>query len=203
MTGPSRSFSIDELEITMSWLKKLFGKQHDTDQLPPTDSPPELAAKLLEAEKMADQLEDYLLSDKLFWQISVDTPLGTPQPKMTLGSLYERIQYLDQHADELGPNDNARLQKIKQAWEQARQQYPQQWQDKLRREFKSYMHNWRYFLEQRTQNSERWAQEYKFEVRNRERARLVLQLLGPEASADLLKEYETIETALDVPPENV
>ncbi len=186
----------------MSWLKKLFGQSSETDQRPPTDSPPELAAKLLEAEKMADQLEDYLLSDKLFWQISVDTPQGTRQPKMTLGSLYERIQYLQAHVNELGPNDRTRLQTIKQAWEQARQHYPQQWQDKLRREFKSYMHNWQYFLEQRSPNSERWAQEYKFEVRNRERARLVLQLLGPEASADLLKEYETIESALDIPPEN-
>jgi hypothetical protein len=62
------------------------------------------------------------------------------------------------------------------------------------------MHNWKYFLEQRSSNPERWAQEYKFEVRNRERARLVLKLLGPEAAADLMKEYETIEKTLDTPP---
>ena len=186
----------------MSWLKKLFGMEEDATPSTPTDSPPELAAKLLEAEKMADDLEDYLLSDKLFWQISVDTPLGTRQPKMTLGSLYERIQFLQEHVEELGPNDRARLARIQHAWEQAQQQFPAQWQEKLRREFKSYMHNWQYFLEQRSPNSERWAQEYKYEVRNRERARLVLQLLGPEASADLLKEYETIEKNLDIPPKN-
>lgn len=185
----------------MSWLKKLFGKEHDGVAQPPTDSPPELAAKLLEAEKMADQLEDYLLSDKLFWQISVETPLGTRQPKITLGSLYERIQFLQDYADELGPNDRARFEKIKRAWKETQQRFPEQWREKLRREFKSYMHNWQYFLEQRSPNSERWAQEYQFEVRNRERARLVLQLLGPEASADLLKEYETIEKTLDAPPD--
>ncbi len=185
----------------MSWLKKLFGKEHDAVTQPPTDSPPELAAKLLEAEKMADQLDDYLFSDKLFWQISVETPLGTRQPKMTLGSLYERIQYLDAHKDELGPNDRVRFEKIKRAWDETQQRFPEPWQEKLRREFRSYMHNWRYFLEQRSSNSERWAQEYKFEVRNRERARLVLQLLGPEAAADLLREYETIEKTLDTPPD--
>jgi len=185
----------------MSWLKKLFGKDSAEHDVIPTDSPPELAAKLLEAEKMADQLEDYLLSDKLFWQISVETPLGTRQPKMTLGSLYERIQFLQDHADELGPNDKARLARIQHAWEQAQKQYPDQWQDKLRREFKSYLNNWKYFLEQRSSNQERWAQEYKFEVRNRERARLVLKLLGPDASADLLKEYDTIEKTLDIPPQ--
>ncbi len=184
----------------MSWLKKLFGRDHKLDALPPTDSPPELAARLLEAEKMADQLEDYLLSDKLFWQISVETPLGTRQPKMTLGALYERIQFLREHQHELGPNDQARLKKILHAWEEAKKQFPQQWQEKLRREYKSYMHNWKYFLEQRSSNPERWAQEYKFEVRNRERARLVLNLLGPEAAADLMKDYETIEKTLDAPP---
>ncbi len=183
----------------MSWLQKLFGKQSETDSIP-TDSPPELAAILLEAETMADQLEDYLFSDKLFWQISVETPLGTRQPKMTLGSLYERLTYLSEHKDELGPNDQVRLQQIERAWDEAQRRFPVQWQEKLRREFKSYMHSWKYFLEQRSSNTERWAQEYKFEVRNRERARLVLQLLGPEAAADLMQEYETVESTLDIPP---
>ncbi len=185
----------------MSWFKKLFGASRDDAALP-TDSPPELAAKLLEAEKFADELEDYLLSDKLFWQISVETPLGTRQPKMTLGSLYERIQELRAHADELGPNDRQRLAKIERAWEEAQRHFPSQWREKLRREFKSYMHNWTYFLEQRASNPERWAQDYKFEVRNRERARLILQLLGPEAAADLVREYETVEKTLDRPPED-
>ncbi len=184
----------------MSWFKKLFGASHD-ESTPPTDSPPELAAKLLEAETFADQLEDYLLSDKLFWQISVETPVGTRQPKMTLGSLYERIQYLQAHAEELGPNDRRRLEKIERAWEEAQRQYPSQWREKLRREYRSYMNNWKYFLEQRASNPERWAQEYKFEVRNRERARLVLRLLGPDA-ADLAKEFEQVEKSLDVPPKN-
>ncbi len=184
----------------MSWFKKLFGESQ-RDTVPPTDSPPELAAKLLEAEKFADELEDYLLSDKLFWQISVETPLGTRQPKMTLGALYERIQELEAHAQELGPNDRQRLERIRHAWEEAQRRFPDQWREKLRREYKSYMHNWTYFLEQRASNPERWAQEYKFEVRNRERARLILRLLGPDAQ-DLLQEFEQVESEMDVPPED-
>ncbi|HEY80637.1 MAG TPA: hypothetical protein EYP25_08915 [Anaerolineae bacterium] len=185
----------------MSWFKKRFGS-HRPEKTPASDSPPELAAKLLEAEKFADQLDAYLLSDRLFWQISVETPLGTRQPKMTLGSLYERIQELNAHANELGANDRQRLATIERAWEEAQRRFPAQWQEKLRREFKSYMHNWTYFLEQRASNPERWAQDYKFEVRNRERARLILQILGPEAAADLAREYETVEETLDRPPED-
>ncbi|RUA16967.1 MAG: hypothetical protein DSY55_03020 [Clostridia bacterium] len=185
----------------MSWLKKLFGMESHGN-IPTSDSSPELATKLLEAEKMVDQLEDYLLSDKLFWQIVVETPLGTRQPKMTLGSLYERIQEIEAHRAELGPNDRVRLQKIQRAWTESKRKFPRQWQEKLRREFKSYMHSWRYFLEQRSNSDyERWAQEYKFEARNRDRARLVLQLLGPDAASDLAEEYETVENQLDASPD--
>ncbi len=184
----------------MSWMKKLFGSQNETSPQPPTDSPPELAAMLLEAEKMSSQLMDYLLSQKLFWQISVETPLGTRQPKMTLGSLYERIQRLQAQEANLGPNDRQRLHEIVRSWEDAQARFPGQWRKKLRREFKSYLHNWRYFLEQESRGSERWAQDYPVEVRNRERARLILRLLGPEASEELLQEYQAVEETLDNPP---
>jgi len=183
----------------MSWLKKILGQKDDTSASLPTDSDPKLAAKLLEAEKMSMQLQDYLLSDKLFWQIVVDTPAGLRQPKMTLGALYQRLQELDAHKDELGPNDRARLAQIWQRWETARKRFPKQWRDKLRREYKSYLNNWKYFLEQRSANSESWARDYPVEVRNRERARLVLRLLGPDA-ADLLQDFEKVE-ALDIPPQ--
>jgi hypothetical protein len=181
----------------MSWLKKLFGQKDAAPSSPPTDSEPKLAAKLLEAEKMAAQLQDYLLSEKLFWQIVVDTPAGLRQPKMTLGALYQRIQDLEAEKVQLGPNDRARLAKIQQQWDRARRQFPQRWRNKLRREYKSYLNNWKYFLEQRS-NSERWAQDYPIEARNHERVRLVLRLLGPDA-ADLLSDYEKVE-ALDKPP---
>lgn len=160
--------------------------------LPPSDSPPELAATLLEAEKMAAELPDYLLGKQLFRQIAVDTPLGYRQPKMTLGGLVERIESLAAEP-RLGPGDRRRLQAVQEAWAQAQHRYPEQVREKLRRELKSYLHSWKYFLAQRANNEDKWKQEYPFEVRNKQRVKLVVRLLGAAAPAGILEDLEALE----------
>ncbi|NOX62423.1 MAG: hypothetical protein GXP42_10855 [Chloroflexi bacterium] len=174
----------------MSWINKIFGREATP---PPTgDSPPELEAELIEAEQFAKELPDYLLSDRLFWQIVVDTPLGARQPKMTLGSLFERMQHLAS-APALGPKDRERLKRIQEAWDIARKSYPQQFKQKLRRELDSYLHNWKYYLEQRRGDPERWKEDYEVELRNRRRVELVVGLLGPDAPPGLLEELKEWE----------
>lgn len=173
------------------WLKKLFGSG-DAAAMPASDSPPELEADLLEAEAGARELVDYLLSDRLFWQLSVETPMGTRQPKMTLGSLYERIDHLQAAAD-LGDHDRQRLSTLVTAWDEARRRYPAQVTAKLKRELDSYLKNWTYYLDQRRQDPERWKEEYDVEVRNRRRVELVLTLLGPDAPPGLLEDLKELE----------
>ncbi len=173
------------------WLKKLFGSDKGA-AAPASDSTPEVESDLLEAEAAARELVDYLLSDRLFWQLSVQTPLGTRQPKVTLGSLYERIDQLAKSPD-LGPNDRQRLATVELAWEEARRRYPTQFTAKLRRELDSYLKNWTYYLDQRRQEPEKWQEDYEVEVRNRRRVELVLALLGPDAPAGLLDELKGME----------
>jgi len=147
---------------------------------------------LMEAETMAAELTDYLLGTQLFRQIVVDTPAGFRQPKMTLGGLVERIETLA--ADpRLGASDRRRLQAVQEAWEEAQHRYPQQVREKLFREMKSYLRNWKYFLEQRSQDPDRWKQEYPYELHNRQRVQLVVHLLGDEAPAGILEELEMLE----------
>ena len=174
----------------MSWIKKIFGGEEAPP--PVSDSPPELAAELLEAEQFAKELPDYLLSNRLFWQIVVNTPLGLRQPKMTLGSLYERMEHLAS-ADEIGPKDRERLRRIQDAWDIARKSYPAQFKQKLRRELDSYLHNWKYYLEQRRNDPERWQEDYEVELRNRRRVEEIVRLLGPDAPPGLLDELEAWE----------
>ncbi len=173
----------------MSWLKGLFDS---TPPYPPSDSPSALAAELIEAEAMANELEDYLLGDRLFRQIVVETPMGTRRPKMTLGCLWERIQHL-QSAVDLGPEDQKRLAAVQDAWDTARRLYPEQFKRKLRRELDSYLKNWKYYLEQRASDPERWDADKKAELRNRRRVEQVLRLLGSDAPYGLMDDLETLE----------
>lgn len=173
----------------MDWLKRVLSSNHS---LPASDSPPELAAELIEAEAMAAEIVDYLLSDRLFWQLSVETPLGSQQPKMTLGGLWERIKKLEAAAD-LGSGDRQRLAAVTTAWEDARRRYPPQFTDKLKRELDSYLKNWRYYLDQVARDPERWRDEYEVELRNRRRVELVLRLLGPDAPEGILDDLAELE----------
>lgn len=173
----------------MSWLKGLF---NIVSPYPASDSPSKLAAELIETEAMASELGDYLLSDRLFRQIVVETPVGTRRPKMTLGNFWERIMHL-QAATDLGPNDRERLIVAEDAWNFARRLYPEKVKRKLRRELDSYLKNWKYYLDQRAQNPDRWDADYQVELRNRQRVRLVLNLLGTDAPHRLMEELESLE----------
>ena len=178
----------------MNWLKGLFDS---TPPYPSSDSPSALAAELIEAEGMADELGDYLLGDRLFRQIVVETPLGTRRPKMTLGCLWERIQHLHAAAD-LGPEDQKRLAAVQDAWDTARRFYPEQFKRKLRRELDSYLKNWKYYLEQRASNPDRWDADHQAELKNRRRVELVLRLLGSDAPHGLMDDLETLERQQNV-----
>ena len=167
----------------MNWLKNILGIRTKATY-PPSDSPPELAATLLEAEQMAGELDDYLRGHPLYRQIWVETPLGTRRPQMTLGGLFDRLEHLAE-AEELGPNDDQRLSAIQEAWAAARGRYPKLFQEKLGREHDSYLRNWRYYLENLARDPERWEEDYEVELRNRRRVELIRRMMGPEAPPGL------------------
>jgi len=63
----------------------------------------------------------------------------------------------------------------------------------LQRELDSYLKNWKYYLDQRAQNPDRWDADYQVELRNRRRVELVLSLLGSDASDGILDDLESLE----------
>ena len=88
-----------------------------------------LTTELLVAEAMAAELADYLLGDRLFRQIVVQSPLGTQQPKMTLGGVLSRLQLLQFRSAALAPEERTRVEGLASAVEAARRTYraPASW----------------------------------------------------------------------------
>jgi len=173
----------------MNWLRGLFDAE---PPYPASDSPSELAAELIEAEAMTNEIGDYLLGDRLFRQIVVETPVGTRRPKMTLGNLWERILHL-QAASDLGSKDQERLAVVENVWHSAKNLYPDPFRRKLQRELDSYLKNWKYYLDQRAQDPDRWDADYQVELRNRQRVSLVLILLGSDAPCGIMDDLESLE----------
>lgn len=96
---------------------------------------------------MAAELTDYLLGDRLFRQIVVQSPLGTQQPKMTLGGVlavcsccnFDRLPW---------PLKRTRVERLASAVDEARRTYRAPWESFLRKEIKSNLDSWRWYMDE-------------------------------------------------------
>lgn len=135
-----------------------------------------LTTELLVAEAMAAELADYLLGDRLFRQIVVQSPLGTQQPKMTLGGVLSRLQLLQFRSAALAPEERTRVERLASAVDEARRTYRAPWESFLRKEIKSNLDSWRWYMDECFRRGG-CASTYPAEVR----ARVRLALLFDEA----------------------
>lgn len=116
------------------------------------------------------ELEDYLLSDELFWPI---TARGYDLPRLTIGGLLlakARLEARGERTEALV----TRLDAVRSKWQVA-------WETKAGREFQSRFGLWSNYLTDYRQNPEGHADAYPHEVRNR----AMLQLLKPELPEEL------------------
>jgi uncharacterized protein YukE len=111
------------------------------------------------------ELEDYLLSDELFWPVSAR---GYDLPRLTIGGLLLARTRLEARGEQI-ETLMARLDAVRSKWRVA-------WETKAGREFQSRFGLWGNYLSDYRQNPEGHADAYPHEVRNR----AILQLLRSE-----------------------
>lgn len=109
-----------------------------------------------------EQLNAYLQSDEVFWPMDRD-------PQLTLGNLLLAAASL-QAAAKLRSEDAAALADARKEWGIA-------WEKKAEREFAARMRQWSNYLAELADKPKQHAHYYNNEVR----ARVLLQLLAPEA----------------------
>lgn len=120
-----------------------------------------------------DELETYLLSNELYWQLSVP---GVSLSRLTLGNLLlTRLRI--QARGFLLPEQESRLEQIRWRWQTA-------WEKKARHEFNSRLNLWKNYLEDYFESPSNYAADYPQEVR----LRVILALLHQEISFPLPEE---------------
>lgn len=122
------------------------------------------------------QLEDYLLSDELFWPI---TARGYDLPRLTIGGLLLAMTRLEARGERIEALIT-RLDAVRAKWQVA-------WETKAGREFQSRFGLWGNYLSDYRQNPEGHADSYPHEVRSR----VFLELLKPELP-EALPEQEAL-----------
>jgi uncharacterized protein YukE len=116
------------------------------------------------------ELEDYLLSDELFWPISAR---GYNLPRLTVGGLLLAKARLEARGE--------RIEALVTKLDAVRSKWAVAWETKAGREFQSRFGLWGNYLKDYRQSPEGHADAYPHEVRNR----AMLQLLRPELPVEL------------------
>ena len=154
-----------------------------------------LEITLLTVEKMVEELPDYFARDELFRQLVVHTPWGDKLPKMTLGGLVERLKLLEENGDLLTPEERARVEAARRAYEDFVRTHRRQVEQRLRREFKSYLNSWKWYLDELRENPEKIA-DYRQEVHTRRRLDVLIEEAnrwGFDLGRDNLQELEKLD----------
>lgn len=154
-----------------------------------------LTEALLTVEQMVAELEDYIARDQLFRQLVVHTPWGDELPKMTLGGLVERLRFLEAHADRLSDEERARVEAARKAYDDFVRRHRRQVEARLRREFKSYLDSWKWYLDDVRDNPGK-AADYRLEVHNRRRLDILLdeaRRWGFDLGRDQVRELERLD----------
>jgi hypothetical protein len=136
------------------------------------------------------ELENYLLSNELFWPLAGADPSGRAWPRLTIGGLMLARRRLEAQA-----GDHSLQYKLSD-WDQAcdhlRAKWRVAWEDKAAREFSSRLRQWSHFLEEMRKDPENQRGYYPYEVR----LRVIIHLLQQESSA-ISPEQERLLGELD------
>lgn len=115
------------------------------------------------AQAMADELTDYLLGGQVYRQLVVKTPMGTRQPKMTLGSMLETVGELSWRRAELTPEQQKQLADIQRQMSTAKGAFRLQWYELLQSELRGLLSSWRWYLDE-AGRSKKARRDYPSEV---------------------------------------
>jgi hypothetical protein len=145
-------------------------------------------------------LKDYLLSEEMFWPLSVQPPVDMPPyPRLTLGGLLLSVRRLFGYQKTFIQEE--RLNRAEVHLDTIRSQWRVAWENKAKHNFSTRFHMWRDFIEEYRGNPQDNADRYAYEVR----LRVMLQLLQGEAGKleplelDLLHALdEFLKAALDL-----
>lgn len=123
-----------------------------------------------------EQLENYLLSNDLYWPTGVRAPADSPPyPQLTPAGLLLALARM--HARAAAPEQAAALDQAERRLDEVRTRWRTAWGKKAAVDFRARLNLWRDFLEEYRTGPESQYDRYPYEVGRR----VQLQLLLPEA----------------------
>jgi len=145
-------------------------------------------------------LENYLLSNEVYWPIGQAAPFGQPDyPRLTLGALLlarKRLQALS-----LSGNQKDRFAQITTQIDQLRSSWRVAWAQKAKKEYRARLNLWRDFLDEYRQDPEQNDDRYSYEVGRRVMLDLLVREADdiPEVEIDLINSLDRMLSEIFIP----
>jgi len=136
-----------------------------------------------------EDLEQYLLSGEIFWNLTTPAPRGEPEyPRLTLGSLLLARVRLEARQLTIAQQAQVadailRLDAVRTHWRVA-------WEQKAKRSFGVRLRMWRDFIEEYRDSPSANVDRYSYEVR----LRVMLHLLGEESDLQNKAEVDLLNS---------
>jgi len=131
-------------------------------------------ADLAVCQAMADEFEDYLKSDVLYWQMDAARPSGDQLPKLTISGFLERARRLQ--AASLSPTQRAALDDNIRRFERARDTNRQRYETRALHDLRGRLDAWAWYLDDYAKQPNEEAPYYAAQAHTR----LVITLLLDE-----------------------
>jgi len=144
---------------------------------------------------MAEDLDDYLKSNELFWEPNRRRPGGPDLPKLTLGGLLLALRRLETLREHLTPDQSHALTRARREMDYQKRQWRTRYQTKLARDLRSRLDAWAWYLDDCKQQGEAVTAHYTRQVETRAKADLLLDEAG-EIGLDVA-ELRQRQVALD------
>jgi hypothetical protein len=150
-----------------------------------------------------EELEPYLLSKELFWNVTTPPHLHA-FPKLTIGNLLIALANLNglSRSGQLSPQEKTEFAQLDRKIEALRKKWAVAWGAKAAHEYESRLRQWLHYLNELNDDPENNAPYYATEVRNR----ALLELLkesSPESAEPDLADLDAVIRAKLTPGEFV
>ena len=127
--------------MAQDWLNRLLTGRRERDESAA------LRYDLAAVEAMAAELEPYLMSDTLYWQLSPATAIVPAAPMLTLGGLLLRLHRLQGQEEALTPEQRARLASADEAFRSTLKNWKAHAAARMLRELDARLKSWSWFVE--------------------------------------------------------
>jgi hypothetical protein len=127
--------------MTQDWLTRLLTGRRERDESAA------LRHDLAVVEAMVDELEPYLKSDTLYWQLSPARAIVPAAPMLTLGGLLLRLHRLRGQQEALTPEQRTQLGAIEKCWRFTLKVWKAHAATRMMRELDARLKSWSWFVE--------------------------------------------------------